>query len=57
MRGPPPLRPEGCGAMKTLKTNLAVKLTAFFLAIATGAGGFWASLFILAQWDTLWTAP
>ena len=41
--------------MKTLKTNLAVKLAAFFLAIATGAGGFWASLFILSQWDTLWT--
>lgn len=41
--------------MKALRTNLAVKLVAFFLAIATGAGGFWASLFILSQWDTLWT--
>ena len=41
--------------MKTLRTNLAVKAVAFLLAMATGVGGFWASLFILAQWDTLWT--
>ena len=41
--------------MHTLKTNFAVKLAALLLAIATGAGGFWASLFILSQWDTLWT--
>ncbi len=41
--------------MKALRTNPAVRLAAFLLAIATGVGGFWASLFILAQWDTLWT--
>ena len=41
--------------MKALRTNPAVKLAAFLLAIAAGAGGFWASLFILSQWDTLWT--
>ena len=38
-----------------MKTKFAVKLAAFLLALATGAGGFWASLFILSQWDTLWT--
>ena len=41
--------------MKALKTNFAVKVIAFLLALATGVGGFWASLFILSQWDTLWT--
>ena len=38
-----------------MKTKFAVKLAAFLLALATGVGGFWASLFILSQWDTLWT--
>lgn len=38
-----------------MKTKFAVKLATFLLALATGVGGFWASLFILSQWDTLWT--
>ena len=41
--------------MKQWGTRLAVKALAFFLALGTGVGGFWASLFILSQWDTLWT--
>ena len=38
-----------------MRTKFAVKLATFLLALATGVGGFWASLFILSQWDTLWT--
>lgn len=41
--------------MKKLGTRLAVKVLAFLLALGTGVGGFWATLFILSQWDTLWT--
>ena len=41
--------------MKQLGTRLAVKVLAFLLALGTGVGGVWASLFILSQWDTLWT--
>ena len=41
--------------MKQLACRLAVKVIAFLLALGTGVGGVWASLFILSQWDTLWT--
>ena len=41
--------------MKRLFGKLAVKALLFLLALGTGAGGFWATLFILSQWDTLWT--
>ncbi len=41
--------------MKKLGRRLAIKIVAFLLALGTGVGGFWASLFILSQWDTLWT--
>ena len=41
--------------MKKLGTRLVVKAIAFLLALGTGVGGFWATLFILSQWDTLWT--
>ena len=41
--------------MGKLGKRLAVKVIAFFLALGTGVGGFWATLFILSQWDTLWT--
>ncbi len=41
--------------MKKLCSRLAVKVAAFLLALGTGVGGFWATLFILSQWDTLWT--
>ena len=41
--------------MKKLGRRLAVKVIAFLLALGTGVGGFWATLFILSQWDTLWT--
>ena len=41
--------------MKQLGTRLAVKVLAFLLALGTGVGGVWASLFIFSQWDTLWT--
>lgn len=41
--------------MKQLGTRLAVRVLAFLLALGTGVGGVWASLFIFSQWDTLWT--
>ncbi|WP_297208817.1 sensor histidine kinase [uncultured Flavonifractor sp.] len=41
--------------INAVRTKPAVRLAALLLAVATGVGGFWASLFILAQWDTLWT--
>lgn len=40
--------------MKWIRSNFALKLAAFLLALAVGTGGFWASAFILYQWDTLW---
>ena len=41
--------------MRQFRTRFAAKAAAFLLALVAGAGGFWASLFILSQWDTLWT--
>ena len=41
--------------MKQLGTRMAVRVAVFLLALGTGVGGVWASLFILSQWDTLWT--
>ena len=41
--------------MRQFRTSFAAKAAAFLLALAIGVGGFWASLFILSQWDTLWT--
>ena len=40
--------------MKRFRTSLAVKTAAVLLALAVGAGGFWSTVFILYQWDTLW---
>ena len=40
--------------MKQLRTRLAAKLAAVLLVLAAGTGGFWVSVFILYQWDTLW---
>ena len=41
--------------MRQFRTRFAAKAAAFLLALVVGTGGFWASLFILSQWDTLWT--
>ena len=41
--------------MKQLLNKLAAKALLFLLALGTGVGGFWATLFIFSQWDTLWT--
>ena len=40
--------------MKRFRTSLAAKTAAVLLALAVGAGGFWSTVFILYQWDTLW---
>ena len=40
--------------MKRFRTSLAAKSAAVLLALAVGAGGFWSTVFILYQWDTLW---
>ena len=40
--------------MRQFRTSFAAKAAAFLLILATGVGGFWASLFILSQWDTMW---
>ncbi|MEQ2456735.1 sensor histidine kinase [Flavonifractor hominis] len=40
--------------MKQLRTCLAAKLVAVLLVLAAGVGGFWSTVFILYQWDTLW---
>ena len=40
--------------MKRFRTSLAAKTAAVILALAVGAGGFWSTVFILYQWDTLW---
>ena len=40
--------------MKRFRTSLAAKAAAVLLALAVGAGGFWSTVFILYQWDTLW---
>ena len=40
--------------MKWIRSNFVLKLAAFLLALVVGTGGFWASTFILYQWDTLW---
>ena len=39
--------------MKRFRTSLAAKTAAVLLALAVGAGGFWSTVFILYQWDTL----
>ncbi|MCI6397638.1 ATP-binding protein, partial [Lawsonibacter sp.] len=40
---------------KQLRTHPALKALAVILALVLGAGGFWASLFTLSQWDDIWT--
>ena len=40
--------------MKRFRTSLAAKTAAVLLALAVGTGGFWSTVFILYQWDTLW---
>ena len=40
--------------MKKYKTSLAAKAAAVALALLIGAGGFWATVFTMSQWDTLW---
>ena len=42
---------------KQLRTHPALKALAVILALVLGAGGFWASLFTLSQWDDIWTGP
>ena len=39
---------------KQLRTHPALKALAVILALVLGAGGFWASLFTLSQWDDIW---
>ena len=40
---------------KQLRTHPALKALAVILALVLGAGGLWASLFTLSQWDDIWT--
>ena len=40
---------------KQLRTHPALKALAVILALVLGAGGFWASLYTLSQWDDIWT--
>ncbi len=40
--------------MNKFKTSLAAKAAAVLLTLAVVSGGFWATLFTISQWDTLW---
>ena len=40
---------------KQLRTNPAIKVLAVILVLITMAGGFWATIFTLSQWDDIWT--
>lgn len=39
---------------KQLRTSPAARAAATVLALLLGAGGFWASMFTLSQWDNIW---
>ena len=40
--------------MKRLRTNPVVKVLAVLLILITSTGGFWCTVYTLAQWDDLW---
>ena len=40
--------------MKRFRTSLAAKTAAVLLTLAVVSGGFWATVFTMSQWDTLW---
>ena len=40
--------------MKRFRTSLAAKAAAVLLTLAVVSGGFWATVFTISQWDTLW---
>ena len=40
--------------MRRFRTSLAAKAVAVALFLVIGAGGFWATVLTIGQWDTLW---